>query len=87
MTMTLEVIYLSSWPGPSDQFSRSFEVQDHFLNMETPIFDTGFKKSTGFYVINDIFNFVVVTLRKYIKGKIVKKCSEGVYSSFGGIWE
>ena len=85
--MTVGVIYLYSWPWPSDQFSRSFEFQDHFLKMETPIFDTGFEKSREFYVRNGIFKFVVVTLRSYIQGQIVKKCSEAVYSTFWGIWE
>ena len=76
-----------SWSWPSDQFSRSFEGQDHFLKMETPIFDTGFKKSRKFDIRNDIFKFVIVILRRYNQGQIVSKYSEAVYSNSGGIWK
>ena len=44
--------------------------------METPIFDTGFEKSRKFCVRNDIIKFVIVTLRRYTQGHIVKKCSK-----------
>ena len=54
--------------------------------METPIFDTRLERSRKFYVRNDIFKFVTVTLRMYNQSQIVKKCSEAVYSNFGGIW-
>ena len=47
--------------------------------MEALIFDTGFEKSRNFYVRNHIFKFVIVTLRGYNQGKIVKKYSEAVY--------
>ena len=55
--------------------------------METAIFDTGFEKVRKSYVRNDIFKFVIVTLRRYNQGRIVKKYSEAVYSNFGGICE
>ena len=54
--------------------------------METPIFDTGFEKRRKFYVRN-IFKFVIVTLRRYNQGQIIKKCSEAVYFNFGDIGE
>ena len=57
------------------------------FKMETPIFDTRFENSRKFYVRNYIFKFVIVTLRRYNPGQIVKKCSEAVYLNFGGIWE
>ena len=55
--------------------------------MEIPIFDTGFGKSRKFYVRNDIFEFFIVTLRKYNQGQIVKKFSKALYSNSEGIWE
>ena len=58
-----------------------------FLKMETPIFDAGFEKRRKFYVGKYIFKFVILTLRRYNHGQIVGKCSEAVYSNFGGIWE
>ena len=63
LSRTVGVIYLYSWPWP-------------FFKIQTPNFDTGFDKSRKFYVRNYIFKFVIVTLRRYNQGQIVKLLSK-----------
>ena len=75
MTLTFRSIFKVIWR------SRPF------FKMETSIFETGFEKNRKFYIRNYIFKFIIVTLKNYNKGQIVKKCSEAVYLNFGGIWE